>query len=267
MAESKCLVRDGNEMGCFLDGLPPSTNRYTYEGKEKFDQIYKIEFNRLQRALSRLQSKSIDHNSHELSEYFVIAIDPFSFKQDFLLCEANSVHLSYYAAQQTLILRMTTTEHSQVIMSLHDEIMAILLPIRLDRALHSSLDRALHSRGNPQRRKRQRTIASQMIPTDEERKLARRIKTLRDWCDSEYEKQLKKGQLEVTNLWTKADGDGDEIEQTKGQRGGASHWKLMSLPREDELFDSAGEVQWKPKYVRLTDDAAIVSLCIHDKVY
>ncbi|CAI7606516.1 unnamed protein product [Penicillium viridicatum] len=90
------------------------------------------------------------------------------------------------------------------------------------------------------------------------KKLARRIKTLRDWCDSEYEKQLKKGQLEVTNLWNKADGDADEIEQTKGQRGGASHWKLMSLPREDELFDSAGEVQWKPKYVRLTNDAAII---------
>ncbi|KAJ5405316.1 hypothetical protein N7465_006600 [Penicillium sp. CMV-2018d] len=169
-----------------VEGVPSSTNRYTYEGKEKFDQIYKIEFD-------RLQSKSIDRNSHELSEYFVIAIDPFSFKQDLL----------------------STTDNL----------------------------------------------------TDEERKLARRIKTLRDWCDSEYEKQLKKGQLEVTNLRTKADGDGDEIEHTNRQRGGASHWKLMSLPREDELFDSAGEVQWKPKYVRLTDDAAIVSLCIHDKVY
>ncbi|KAJ5509511.1 hypothetical protein N7527_011654 [Penicillium freii] len=41
----------------------------------------------------------------------------------------------------------------------------------------------------------------------------------------------------------------------------------MSLPREDDPFDSAGEVKWKPKYVRLTDDAAIVSLCIHDKAY
>ncbi|KAJ5400823.1 hypothetical protein N7465_011312 [Penicillium sp. CMV-2018d] len=65
----------------------------------------------------------------------------------------------------------------------------------------------------------------------------------------------------------KADGDGDEIEQAKGQRGGASHWKLISLSREDELFDSAGEVKWKPKYVRLTYDAAIVSLFIHDKAY
>ncbi|CAI7587385.1 unnamed protein product [Penicillium viridicatum] len=41
----------------------------------------------------------------------------------------------------------------------------------------------------------------------------------------------------------------------------------MSLPREDDPFDSAGEVKWKPKYVRLTYDAAIVSLCIHDKAY
>lgn len=103
--------------------------------------------------------------------------------------------------------------------------------------------------------------------TDEERKLARRVKALRDWCDTEYEKQLKKGQLEVTNLWNETDGDGDEVEQSKGQRGGASYWKLMALPREEDLFDAAGNAKWLPKYVRLTDDAAIVSLCIHDKVY
>ncbi|KAJ5509344.1 hypothetical protein N7527_011487 [Penicillium freii] len=45
------------------------------------------------------------------------------------------------------------------------------------------------------------------------------------------------------------------------------HWKLMSLPREEDLFDTAGEVKRQPKHVRLTDDAAIVSLCIHDKTY
>ena len=105
------------------------------------------------------------------------------------------------------------------------------------------------------------------VSLTKEQKLTRRVKALRDWCDAEYEKQLKKGQLEVTNLWSKADGDGEEIEQAKGQRGGASHWKLMSLPREEDLFDTAGEVKWQPKHVRLTDDAAIVSLCIHDKTY
>ncbi|CRL23182.1 unnamed protein product [Penicillium camemberti] len=131
MAESK-----GNEVECFLDGLPPSTNRYTYEGKEQFDQIYKIEFNRLQRALSLLQSKSIDRNSHELSEYFVIAIDASSFKQDFVLCETNStLHLSYHAAQQTLIIRMTTTEHAEVSMALNTEIMEILQRMGLHRAV------------------------------------------------------------------------------------------------------------------------------------
>ncbi|CAI7589052.1 unnamed protein product [Penicillium viridicatum] len=103
--------------------------------------------------------------------------------------------------------------------------------------------------------------------TDEERKLARSIKALSHWCDADYEKQLRKGQLEVTNLWNKTDGDGDKIEQTKGQRGGASHWKLMALPPEQDLFDAAGNVKWQPKYVRLTDDAAIMSLCIHDKVH
>ncbi|CAI7651441.1 unnamed protein product [Penicillium palitans] len=113
MAESK-----GNEVECFLDGLPPSTNRYTYEGKEQFDQIYKIELNRLQRALSLLQSKSIDRNSHELSEYFVIAIDASSFKQDFVL-----------------LIRMTTTEHAEVSMALNTEIMEILQRMGLHRAV------------------------------------------------------------------------------------------------------------------------------------
>ncbi|KAJ5824705.1 hypothetical protein N7447_007045 [Penicillium robsamsonii] len=41
----------------------------------------------------------------------------------------------------------------------------------------------------------------------------------------------------------------------------------MSQPPESELLHSNGQVKWKPKYVRLTDDAAIVSLCIHDKIY
>ncbi|KAJ9492862.1 hypothetical protein VN97_g343 [Penicillium thymicola] len=135
MAESNPPVGDGNEVECFLDGLPSSTNRYTYEGKEKFDHIHKIELHRLQFALSRLQSKSIDRNSHELSEYYVIAIDPFSF-QDFLLCETSSgLHLSYHTAQQTLILRITTTEHAQVIMAFNTEIMEILQRMGLYRAL------------------------------------------------------------------------------------------------------------------------------------
>ncbi|KAJ5603781.1 hypothetical protein N7537_006737 [Penicillium hordei] len=136
MTESKSPVRHGNQVECFLDGLPPSTNRYPYEGKEQFDRILKFEFDRLQRALSCLQSKSIDRNSLELSEYFVIAIGPSSFKQDFLLCETSSgLHLSYHAAQQTLIVRMTTTEHAQVIGALNAEIMAILQRMDLYRAV------------------------------------------------------------------------------------------------------------------------------------
>ncbi|KAJ5528504.1 hypothetical protein N7527_001897 [Penicillium freii] len=135
---------------------------------------------------------------------------------------------------------------------------------------YASLPKTLHSLATSSPRHGNPTpIAAATMGgfTDEECKVARRIKALRDWCDAEYEKQLRKGQLEVTNLWNKTDGDGDKIEQTKGQRGGASHWKLMALAPEQDLFDAAGNVKRQPKYVRLTDDAAIMSLCIHDKVY
>ncbi|KAJ5923000.1 hypothetical protein N7516_010703 [Penicillium verrucosum] len=103
--------------------------------------------------------------------------------------------------------------------------------------------------------------------TTEEQRLALEIRPLREWCDSEFARQHARGQLNVTNRWVDGDGAGEEFEQIKGQRGGHSGWKLMSLPPQDQLFDRSGRVLWEPKYVRLTDDAAIVSICIHDKQY
>ncbi|KAJ5977041.1 hypothetical protein N7501_000383 [Penicillium viridicatum] len=68
----------------------------------------------------------------------------------------------------------------------------------------------------------------------------------------------------------KADGDGDEIDQAKGQRGGASHWKLMSLPREDDLFDSARELSCRcsltTKRTERHDEISKVLLCAESPV-
>lgn len=71
----------GSDVEVFLDDLPPSTNRYTYEGKEQLHRILKIEYDRLG-PLPHSQHEPLEPNL-EISEYFVIFIDPSSFKQEF----------------------------------------------------------------------------------------------------------------------------------------------------------------------------------------
>ncbi|KAK4861471.1 hypothetical protein LT330_003506 [Penicillium expansum] len=131
MAGSKCSFPSGDEVEHFLSDLPPSMNRYTYEGKEQFDQILKIEYDRFERSLHHL-----DPNAPEISEYFVIAIDPSSFEKEFLLPDPIAgLRLFYHAALHILILRMTTPEHAQAAMALNSEVLEILQPMGLFRAL------------------------------------------------------------------------------------------------------------------------------------
>ncbi|KUM59281.1 hypothetical protein ACN42_g7850 [Penicillium freii] len=122
----------GSEVEVFLDDLPPSTNRYTYEGKEQLHQILKIEYDRLGPFPQSEPSKS----NLEISEYFVIFIDPSSFDQEFLLPDPIAgLRLFYNAALHTLILRMSTPEHSRVAGALHTAISIALLPMELDEAI------------------------------------------------------------------------------------------------------------------------------------
>ena len=72
----------GSDVEVFLGDLPPSTNRYTYEGKKQLHQILKIEYDRLG-PFPHPQSEPSKPN-FEISEYFVIFIDPSSFDQGFL---------------------------------------------------------------------------------------------------------------------------------------------------------------------------------------
>lgn len=120
----------GSDVEVFLDGLPPSTNRYTYEGKEQLHQILKIEYDRLGPS-PNLQSGPSKLNL-EISEYFVIFIDPSSFDQEFLLPDPIAgLRLFYSAALHTLVLRMSTPTHSQVAGKLHTAVLIALLPMGL----------------------------------------------------------------------------------------------------------------------------------------
>ncbi|KAF9252061.1 hypothetical protein DTO006G1_2808 [Penicillium roqueforti] len=110
----------------FLDNLPPSTNKYTYKGKEQFDQILQNEKHRLHKLPPRQPLGS------EISDYFVIFIDPSTFEQDFLLSDLLAgTSLFYNAALHALILRMSTPEHAQVSYGLQTEFTKILLPMGL----------------------------------------------------------------------------------------------------------------------------------------
>ncbi|KAJ6180962.1 hypothetical protein N7519_011423 [Penicillium mononematosum] len=135
MAGSKC-VRYGRDVEDFLADLPPSTNRYTYEGKERFEEIANIEYHRLERSLRHLQSEPFD-DSLDISEYFVIIIDPPSFRRDFSLKLNVGVRQFYNPALHILILRMVLPEHSQVAGIFHDTVMDALRPMGLDKeAIH-----------------------------------------------------------------------------------------------------------------------------------
>lgn len=124
----------GSEVEVFLDDLPPSTNRYTYEGKEQLHQILKIEYDRL--GPSPYPQADPSEPNLEISEYFVIFIDPSSFNQEFLLPDPIAgLRLLYIAALHTLILRMSTPEHSQVAGELHAAVSLALLPMGLNKKI------------------------------------------------------------------------------------------------------------------------------------
>lgn len=124
----------GSEVEVFLDDLPPSTNRYTYEGKEQLHQILKIEYDRL--GPSPHPQAGPSKSNLEISEYFVIFIDPSSFNQELLLPDPIAgLRLFYNAALHTLILRMSTPEHSQVVAELHAAVLLALLPKGLNKKI------------------------------------------------------------------------------------------------------------------------------------
>jgi hypothetical protein len=125
-------VRYGRDVEGFLDDLPPSTNRYTYEGKEQFEEIARLEHYRLQHSLCHLQSDPVD-NSFDKSEYFVMIIDPLSFRRDFSLKLNVGVRQFYNPTLHLLILRMTLREHSEIAGIFHDAVMDTLRPMGLDR--------------------------------------------------------------------------------------------------------------------------------------
>ncbi|KAJ5200541.1 hypothetical protein N7472_005745 [Penicillium cf. griseofulvum] len=130
MPGSKCVRYEDVED--FLADLPPSTNRYTYEGKKRFDEIANIEYHRLQRSLS--QSEPLDDS--DISEYFVLIIDPTSFQRDFTVKLDVGVRQFYNPTLQILILRMTLPEHSELSRVFHDAVMEALRPMGLNKAIH-----------------------------------------------------------------------------------------------------------------------------------
>ncbi|KAJ5228088.1 hypothetical protein N7489_008796 [Penicillium chrysogenum] len=132
MPRSQCAGRD---VEGFLADLPPSTNRYTYEGKERFEEIANTEYHRLHRLLRQLQSGLFD-NSLNISEYFVIIIDPPSFQRDFSLKLNVGVRQFYNPTLHILTLKWTLPEHSEVTRLFYDALMEALLPMGLKEAIH-----------------------------------------------------------------------------------------------------------------------------------
>ncbi|KAJ5214021.1 hypothetical protein N7449_001190 [Penicillium cf. viridicatum] len=125
-------VRYGRDVEAFLDDLPPSTNRFTYEGKERFEEIARLEYHRLERSLHHLQSEPFD-NSLDISGYFVIIIDTTSFRRDFSLKPNVGVRQFYNPTLHILIMKIILPEPSEVGGVFHDAVIEALRPMGLNK--------------------------------------------------------------------------------------------------------------------------------------
>ena len=112
-----------NRNGCDYDseGLPLSVRRYVYQGREHFSQILSVERERFRLSV-------------DLSEYFVFFIDDSTFQTDFVdpnTIPIRGIRCTFNPQTNTLIVKMMTFEHLQVVHAIDSVIYGVLAPMGL----------------------------------------------------------------------------------------------------------------------------------------
>ncbi|CAI7598494.1 unnamed protein product, partial [Penicillium viridicatum] len=78
----------------------------------------------------------------ETTEYIIFSIDPTTFQQDFLSPDVNpiySIRTSFNPKTKLLVVKMTTGEHTELTLTLHEAIIKALERMGLDDAIHRYL--------------------------------------------------------------------------------------------------------------------------------
>lgn len=130
-----------------LEGLPPSVRHYVYEGPDQFSRIFRLENDRCLRSMPNAFGTRINPDTAtgslrtkveaetEINEYFVLSIDPGTFKRVFISDRLDIPHISsseFCARTSRLVIKMPNPVHNQVGIRLHDAIKLALVPMRLD---------------------------------------------------------------------------------------------------------------------------------------
>jgi hypothetical protein len=109
----------------FLGDLAPTVRRFPYKGKEQFQDILGVEYDRLQ-------------DTPDASQWVLFEIDEQTFAQDFLSTSESSVDkswTSFDASRRLLLAKMATPEHTTASMAFHDALKAALEPMGLRKTL------------------------------------------------------------------------------------------------------------------------------------
>ncbi|KAJ5209179.1 hypothetical protein N7449_003558 [Penicillium cf. viridicatum] len=113
---------DQNGGDCDSEGLPPSVRRYVYQGKEHFSQILSVERERLRLSV-------------DLSEYLLVFIDDSTFQNDFVDPDTEpirGIRCTFNPQTNTLVVKMVTPEHHQVVKAFDKVVDSALASMGLD---------------------------------------------------------------------------------------------------------------------------------------
>ncbi|KAJ5493736.1 hypothetical protein N7463_009823 [Penicillium fimorum] len=130
--------RNQNELDNDSEGLPPSERRYSYEGKDQFSRILALE-REMTNTDTAPGSDKIEPNI-ETIEYIIFSIDPATFQQDFVgpdIIPIHSIRTSFNAKTELLIVKMVTSEHTEIAFAVHKAIDKALERMGLDEAIHN----------------------------------------------------------------------------------------------------------------------------------
>ncbi|OQE38374.1 hypothetical protein PENCOP_c008G06070 [Penicillium coprophilum] len=131
--------------------LPLSVRRYDYKDKDQLDQILTLEREDLldsmrhSRVISDIDTesgRSEQEPTTEITEYIIFSIDPTTFNQDFLSLDAIpnfSTRTSFNPNTKTLIVKIITSEHTQLAFAVHKAVDKALARMGLDEASYQYL--------------------------------------------------------------------------------------------------------------------------------
>ncbi|KAJ5215792.1 uncharacterized protein N7498_002199 [Penicillium cinerascens] len=125
----------------FLENLPSSIRRYSYEGREQVRRVMDLEFDHFQLSTCLLHSDHPQsHSDDNATEYVLFDIDSSTLEHDILNPNVERFPFrcsSFDITKGLLLVKMVTLEHSQAATAFHDAIFEALEPMNLHKAIQT----------------------------------------------------------------------------------------------------------------------------------